>query len=500
MLLAARQGLAVIPVGTAAQVRELDRRLIEDLGLPGAALMEVAARGVAKAIARSHAADARCGTVVVCGGGNNGGDGYAVARWLDQLGFPVSIWSLDERSRGDAAIMREASRRLQIPEVDKLGEAWLIVDAVFGTGLDRPVTGAKADAIAAMNEHPAPVVAIDVPSGLHSDTGAVLGVAVEASHTVVLGRYKAGLFCGAGPDSTGHLTLVDLGLDALSTYADADAELPELADLGPLWPRRARGDHKNRSGHLLVVAGSRNQAGAAVLTCRAALAAGVGLVTLVAPKGALPRLESLAPEVMLLVHGDGDVLADLPPDALRGRSAIAAGPGLGGGSPLSESLVTSLKSIWTGPLPVVFDADALVAAEGPSATPRVITPHPGEAARLLSCDTPEIEADRFAAAKRLAGPHTALLKGRYTLVASSGRRVSVNPRNSPVLGTGGSGDVLTGVIGALLARGVSAHDAARLGAWVHGRAGERLEAQRNAGWTAGDIADELANAIEELTR
>ncbi len=488
----------MIPVATAAQVRELDRRVIEDLGLPGVALMEVAARGVAKAIVRHHAEDARRGTVVVCGGGNNGGDGYAVARWLDQLGFPVSIWSLDDQSKGDAAIMREAARRLQIPEVEKLGEAWLIVDALFGTGLDRPVTGHKAAAIVAMNEHPAPVVAVDVPSGLHSDTGAVLGVAVEAAHTVVLGRHKAGLFCGAGPDLTGHLTLVDIGLDALATYADASAELPEAVDLAPLWPVRARGDHKNRSGHLLVVAGSANMAGAAILTCRGALGAGVGLVTLVVPRNATPRLQGLAPEVMLLVHGDGDVLPDVPADALRGRTAVAAGPGLGGGAPLTASLATSLRALWAGPLPAVFDADALVAATGPSTAPRVITPHPGEASRLLSIETDAVQADRFAAVARLAGDHTALLKGRYTLVASASRRVSINPRNSPVLGSGGSGDVLTGVIGALLARGVAAHDAARLGSWVHGRAGERLEARRSGGWTAADVAHELPDAIAEL--
>jgi ADP-dependent NAD(P)H-hydrate dehydratase / NAD(P)H-hydrate epimerase len=488
----------VIPVGTAAQVRELDRRVIEDLGVPGAALMEIAARGVAKAIARSHGEDARRGTVVVCGGGNNGGDGYAVARWLDQLGFPVAIWSIDDASRGDAAIMREAARRLQLPEVDGLGEAWLIVDGLFGTGLDRPVTGRKAEVIAAMNAHPAPVVAIDVPSGLHSDTGTVMGVAVEAVHTVVLGRYKAGLFAGAGPDLAGQVTLVDLGLDALATYADAAAELPEPADLAPLWPVRGAGDHKNRSGHLLVIAGSANMAGAAILTCRGAFAAGVGLVTLVAPRGAVARLERLPPEVMLLVHGDGDVLTDVPASALHGRTAIAAGPGLGGGQPLSDALVAGLRAVWAGPVPAVFDADALIAAEGPTTAPRVITPHPGEAARRLGTTAAAIEADRFAAVERLADGPTALLKGRYTLVATPGRRVSINPRNSPVLATGGSGDVLTGVIGALLARGVAAHNGARLAAYVHGRAGERLEAERSAGWTAGDVAGEVANAIAEL--
>lgn len=487
-------------VSSAEQVRALDRRLIEDVGVPGIALMELAARGVAGAVGAHHRPEASRGTVIVCGGGNNGGDGWAVARWLHQVGIPVRIWPLLEPATPDAAVMAAAARRLQIPEVDGLSDAGLVIDAVFGTGLARPVRGALGEALAAMDAHPAPVVAIDLPSGLHADRGGVLGVCPAAVRTVTLGRPKPGLFTEPGASLAGVVQLVDIGLAAAATDADAVAEVPDAADLAPLWPVRPLDAHKGRSGHLLVVAGSLAMAGAASLVCRGALAAGAGLVSLAAPRGALVRLASLPPEVMVLPVGDGEVLQRLPDP---GRfDAVVAGPGLGGGRACSASLLDALARLWREhPAPVLFDADALEAtsAIGPDGPPRVLTPHPGEAGRLLEQDTQQVSDDRFGAARALAQRGTALLKGRHTLIATRAQRISINPTGSPVLATAGSGDVLAGGVGALLARGCTPHDAARLGAWVHGLAGEQLAQRRAGGWGAADIAAQLPSAIEALS-
>ncbi len=487
-------------VSTAQQSRELDRRVIEGLALPGIALMELAARGVADAIARWHAPEARRGTVVLCGPGNNGGDGYAVARWLAGWGWPVRVVAFGApRPGSDAAIMAGCARAAGVPiEAAMPTEPpGLWVDALFGTGLARELAPESAAAVRAMSG--APVVAVDLPSGLDADTGRVWGVAPRAHTTVTFGRLKLGMVTASGPGLCGRIEVVDLGLGA-GTPADglAAAEIPEPSDLAPLWPRRPPDAHKNRSGHLLVVAGSAAMAGAALLATRGALAAGAGLVTLAAPRGALARLAALPPEVMLVLCGEGDLTERLP-DLAR-FTAIAAGPGLGGGGPLAPALATALGEVWRrADLPVVFDADALPTTARPEArAPRILTPHPGEAARLLGLRVPEVTADPLGAARALSDRGVVLLKGRPTVVAEAGHRPSLNPTGGPALATGGTGDVLTGVLGALLARGLGARDAARLGAWVHGAAGDRLGARRSEGWTASDVAAEVPEAAHAL--
>ena len=486
----------MIPVGTCATVRAADVAIIDGLGVPGAALIEVASRAVAEAVrARPEAAR---GVVVVCGVGNNGADGYAAARWLRGWGFDVALVSVAvDRLRGDAATMRDAAIRLGIPEVDAdaIDRAGVVVDAVFGSGLDRPVVGVEAALIARMAAGPAPVVAVDLPSGVHADTGVVLGAAAQAVVTVTFGAFKPGLLAGPGCELAGHVVCADIGLGAARPAWDA--EIPELTDLR--WPTRSPSAYKGTSGHLLVVAGSAAMAGAAVLVCRGALAAGAGLVTLVAPRGAFVRLAALPPEVMVILGGEGDRLETLDDRWLDGRTAIVAGPGLGGGGALDPELAAALARWWRwAPCAALFDADALPCALGDPAGPRVVTPHPGEAARMLGADVAAVQADRFGAAARLADGRVALLKGRCTLVAASGWPTSVNPRNTPVLATGGSGDVLAGVIGALLARGEAPRRAAVLGAWVHGDAGCRLAAERAGGWGASDIAARLPEAIAAL--
>lgn len=490
-------------VGSAAQVRELDRRVIEGLGVSGLALMELASRGVAEAVRDRFATEARRGVIVVCGPGNNGGDGYGAARWLHGWGLPVAVISLAAQSSGDAGAMRSAAVRAGVPEIEELGACGVIVDAVLGTGLTRRVEGPTAQWIAAMNAHPAPVVAVDLPTGLDADTGQPHGSCVTAAHTVTFGRWKAGLFTEPGATLAGSVELVDLGFGAAD---DPDAplavaELADAAELAARWPRRRAGDHKGSVGHLAVVAGSSAMGGAAVLACRGALRAGAGLVTLITPQGALVRLAGLPPEVMVQAAAPGDRFEAAPSVDLDRFDAVIAGPGLGGGAPLAPALAGWLRGLWANhPAPVAFDADALPAAVGPGAGPRVITPHPGEAGRLLGRTAAAVQEDRLAAAVALATDgRVALLKGPRTLVAGGGVRPCFNLTGGPVLATGGSGDVLLGVVGSLLARGVDPRDAARLAAWVHGAAGDRLADRRPQGWVATDIAEALPDAIHALT-
>lgn len=491
----------MMPILSAEQARALDQHFVETLGVPTIALMETASRALAQVV-RAHFAEAAAkGVVVVCGGGNNGGDGYGCARWLASWGIPVRLWSLAGQSSGDAAVMRNACRAMGLPRRSGLDGAGLVVDAVFGIGLSRAVTGVHAEVVQAINSSGLPVVSADVPSGLRADTGAVLGVAVRADATVTFGYAKPGLYAEPGVDYAGRVHVAGLGVGPLQEPPVAGRV--ERADVEGGWPARGPGDHKNRSGHLLVLAGSRNLAGAAVLACGGALAAGIGLVTLAVPAGAVPRLGQLPPEVMVLVSGDGDVLEPLPSAAFARRTAILAGPGLGNGiGDLPGPLAESLRGLWReSGLPILFDADALTcgSAERHPTAARLITPHPGEAGRMLGRSNADVQADRFEAARALSAHGTAVLKGRNTLIAHDDEPVRVNSTGNAVLATGGTGDVLAGVLAGLLARGVSAPTAAQLGVWAHGRAADRLAARRTQGWRASDLLHALPDAIEELT-
>lgn len=487
------------PVCTGAEVRELDRYTIEEVGVPGAALMELASRGVAEMVALHFATEAASGVVVVCGAGNNGGDGYGCARWLHGWGFPVSVLSTQKDSAGAAALMRSACSRVGVSEIESLGSPGLIVDALIGTGLSRPLEGDLAALVQRMNEAEAPVIAVDIPSGLCADTGAVLGVAVEARVTVTFGVRKRGFYGEPGADHVGSVVVVDIGLNCAPV--PQSVLWVEQADLEGAWPTRDAGDHKGRSGHLLVIAGSTEMSGAAVLCCQAALASGVGLVTLLTARGAYPRFEGLGPEVMITFGGAGDRVEEIPATLIGKATAVVCGPGLGGGEPLSPGMTAALRGLWTGAaVPVLFDADALVCAQGKSSGPRIVTPHPGEAGRMLGLSAAEVQSDRFAAARSLsADGAVALLKGRNTIVAQ-GDSLYVNSTGCQVLATGGSGDVLSGVIGALLARRQDPLLAAQLAAFVHGAAGDTLAEARQQGWTARDIGLVIPEVVERLLR
>lgn len=470
----------------------IDRDAIR-AGLPARVLMETAGRAVASAL-RLRFPDARH-PLVVCGPGNNGGDGYVVARVLrdqDDRIVPI-VLTLGERDRHSeearanldlleaAGVESVALRDLKALE-RRLPGCDLIVDAVFGVGLARAVEGHVADVLSALWSSRLPVVALDLPSGLSSETGAALGPEPRADLIVALGLPKLGL--AVRPD-LGEILVADIGLPAREDVAQF-----VLTDSAArrLLPERQPAAHKGSFGHVLVVAGSPGKTGAAVLATRAALRSGAGLVTLAAPDALNPVFETLLVEAMTLPLGerlDARALAA----AAAERDALVIGPGLGT-ERASVDVVRGLLA--EARCPAVVDADALNAYAGdPEALrgpgPRVLTPHPGEAARLLGRPV----ADRVADARELAlrSGAVCVLKGARTVVAAPGTgALRVNPTGGPGLASGGTGDVLAGVIGALLAQGLEPLDAAAAGVYLHGRAGE-------LGGPVGGLAHEVAERI-----
>ena len=438
------------PVALSSEVRELDRRTIQDLGVPGLALMEVAALEVLRALLQRFEAQARQGVLVLAGPGNNGGDGWVIARHLHRRGYPVRVCSGASRSP-DCLIMRAAAEAFGVQLLDQPAPAALVVDALLGTGLSSELRGDIARQVAWMREQDAPIVAVDQPTGLCGDTGLVLGDCAGAALTVTFQHPRIGQILGE--ERVGELVAVDIGLVQGPT-SFALVEESDVADWLPPLPAQA---HKGTRGHLGVVAGCREMAGAAVLSCVAALRAGAGRVTLHIPEDALVRLEGLPPDVMVKTEDAG----------FEAYQALVVGPGLGPRQELAARL-------WSqAPVPAVFDADGLNALVGrfeASPHPRAITPHPGEAARLLGLATAQVQAQRVEALRGLGAVAPTLLKGRHTLI--SGQPVLINPTGSPALAVAGSGDVLAGVVGAFLARGLTPREALACGAFLHGQAGQ----------------------------
>ncbi len=481
----------------AAQAREIDRRAIEGEGIPGYTLMCRAGAAVFEVITRGWPGVRRL--AVVCGAGNNGGDGYVVARLAHAAGRAVTVLEAAPAARmgGDAARARAecvAAGVAPVPfEPARLQEAELIVDAVFGTGLDREVGGDHAAVLAAIDRGAAPVVAVDVPSGLNADTGAVMGTAVHAAATVTFIARKAGLYTGAAPAHCGRLHFDALGVPP-AVYASLEpaARRQDPAALAALLPARARDAHKGRYGHVLVVGGDSGMAGAVHLAGTAAARVGAGLVS-VATRAAHAAAPAFGrPELM--VHGVETPEALVP---LLARATVAAvGPGLGQGAWGRALLGVLLDSR----LPLVVDADALnLLARAPDARGRwVLTPHPGEAARLLGTDAAAVQRDRYAAVRALAGRFAAVvvLKGAGTLVDDGAGAPWVVETGNPGMASGGMGDVLTGVIAGLLAQGLEPVDAARLGAHLHGAAGDAAaRAAGERGLLAGDLLRELRRLV-----
>jgi NAD(P)H-hydrate epimerase len=456
---------------TAAEMREVDRRTIE-LGIPGIVLMENAAHRVVEAIAERFAPVASQRIVLLCGKGNNGGDGLAVARQLHTRFRPaaldVVLLAAPEDLKGDAAanyrmlLACGGAVEREIPARARL--ATVVVDGLLGTGITGPATGRMLEGIREINAgFPlARVVAIDIPSGMPSDSGEPVGEFARADCTVTFTALKVGQAMPPNCDHVGELVVGAIGSPP-ELYEDVPLSLVEPAMFRALLAPRPPGGHKGTFGHALVVAGSPGKTGAAAMAGIAALRAGAGLVTVVSDERALPQIAGHAPELMTARL---DELAEVA----EGKTVIAIGPGLGHG------VADLVKRVAGFGIPMVVDADALTSDLGrPWPTPTVMTPHPGEMARLTGKTTPEVQKDRLGVARAYAVEHgvTLVLKGERTLIALADGRVWINPTGTPALGTGGSGDILTGLLAGFLAQFPKQPDEAVAAAvYLHGLSGQ----------------------------
>lgn len=511
-------------VVTAAQMQALDRRTIAEAGIAGQVLMERAGAGVVSVLERVGGPLAGKTVTVVCGKGNNGGDGFVVARLVRRKRARSSVLLMAPAAdlTGDARAMYRRFVRLagagavrSCPSADRLraqlARSDLVVDALLGTGLSAPVEGHYQSAIEAVNESSRPVMAVDLPSGLHADTGAVMGTTVRATWTVTFGLPKLGLYLGAGIDHAGQVHIADIGIP--QAYADAVASrvsLLSLQDAGHMLPRRHLSAHKGTFGHAGIIAGSVGKTGAAALAAKAALRVGAGLVTVAAPASVNDTLEAKLLEAMTMPMPEtkSRTLARSGLDRLilfaNARSAIAIGPGLSTHPETVElihSLVTRLEK------PSVLDADALNALAGRTGrlteckVPLILTPHPGEMARLEEQATPQsVNSDRIGTATRFAQGRGVIvvLKGARTVVAHPDGRVAICPAGNPGMATAGTGDALTGMIVGLLAQGLSSWDAACAGTYFHALAGDLAAAALGpVGMTAGDLIERIPYALRQ---
>ncbi|GLQ45429.1 bifunctional NAD(P)H-hydrate repair enzyme [Dyella lipolytica] len=483
---------------TVEQVRALDRRAIDDLGISGFELMSRAATAAFACLCR-HWPQARR-IVVFCGPGNNGGDGYLLARLAHGAGVAVEVIELSDASLGDAAAARDTWQRgagitHRWRQESSLPPADVYVDALYGTGLNRAPEASVAALIERINASGVPVLALDVPSGLNADTGHCPGAAIDAQLTVSFIAAKRGMYTGQALSKVGVLHIDTLGLpDILWQGMPHDSALLEATHLPP----RARDAHKGDCGHVLAIGGDHGTAGAIRLCGEATLRSGAGLVSVATRADHLLALNSARPELMAHgVHGP----QELQP-LLERADVLAVGPGLGQGAWGHALWLTALDS----GKPLVLDADGLnLLAREPRrfATPAVLTPHPGEAARLLDKTVAEIGLDRFDAARALAQRYGAVvvLKGSGSLIANPDGRLDVCIWGNPGMASGGMGDLLTGVIAALLAQGCSAWEAARLGVGLHARAGDVAARHGERGLLASDLLEPLrllGNGLEHV--
>lgn len=478
----------------AEQVRELDRIAIQDFNIPGRTLMERAGEAAFELLNR-----VRPGVkdiTVVCGVGNNGGDGYVVAQLALESGMACRVLQLGDPSKisGDALTCAEAYAEAggEVRAFDQIQESTeLVVDGVFGTGLEREVEGSWRDALAAINAHPAPVVALDIPSGLHSDTGQVLGIAVDAVATASFIGLKQGLFTGHGPDCCGSIVFDDLDVpsEIYKGITPSVRRIDWARERTRLKPRK-RSAHKGDFGHLLVVGGDHGYAGAVRMAAEAAARSGAGLVSVATRNAHAAAISVARPELMCRGVETADALAPL----LAQATAVAIGPGLGQGDWGQQLLGRVLEST----LPIVLDADALnlLAVDPEQSNNWILTPHPGEAGRMLGIASAQVQEDRFDAAQQIQQKFggTVLLKGTGTLIVTGNQTLLCTDGN-PGMASGGMGDVLTGVIGALLAQGFSQVDATTMGACLHGAAADRVALVGERGMLATDLIPQLRKLV-----
>lgn len=509
---------------TAQEMRELDRLTIEEYGTPGHVLMERAGAGATAALRKEFPHARTSAVLIVAGKGNNGGDGFVIARLLKKQGVKCEVILAARKAevKGDAlrnltAFLRLRGRVTEVTEPVQLGlvqkklsRNGLVVDALLGTGLNSPVQGLMAALIDLINASGVPIVAVDIPSGLDADTGAPLGTAIQAELTVTFGCAKLGQIGDPGAEYIGRLVIVDIGIapEALARV-QPQTTLLTAETIGLLVRERRRAAHKGDFGHLIVLAGARGKSGAALLCGGAALRVGTGLVTLTGPASLNSIFSSVLLEAMTVPfpeRPDGSLALDegAAAQALQGKSAVAFGPGVG----VSTDTIGLTRWLLTqSELPMVIDADglnclatdpgALLGARGPV----VLTPHPGEMARLMNMRNAEVQARRLEIARSFATQHRCylILKGSHTVIAAPDGRAWVNTTGNPGMASGGMGDVLTGILGGLLAQGYPPEEACTLGVFLHGYAGDLAAQEKGeAGILARDVIERLPGGLRAL--
>ena len=508
------------------QMRDADRQTIDDIGLPSIVLMENAGRQAVAAMEAAFEDLASSKVGVLCGRGNNGGDGFVVARTLAQRGIEAVVYLLASVNdvRGDARVNLEILGRVGVTVVEisnaqewelhftEISECDLIVDAIVGTGFHGPLTGLLETVVADVNGLGVPTVAIDLPTGVSADSHEIEGDAIEASMTVTLAAPKLPLILPPADVYGGDLVIADIGIPG-AVIDELDGPWLEILTrerMRELVPARAADSHKGDFGRVLVIAGSVGRTGAAHLAALGALRSGAGLVTIAAPRSCVPVLAMMMPEYMTepleetaagaIDFGAVDRVLDIKADI------ICIGPGLGQ-DPSTAAFVQAL--VERSGAPLVVDADAINAFAGDperlagrDGVDVIITPHPGEMARLLNVSIEQVQSDRLAHAREFAAARRVhvVLKGHRTVIAGPEGRSFVNLTGNAGMATGGTGDLLTGMIGAWFAQILDAEAACKLAVYLHGTAGDLAEADEgDVALLPTDIADRLGDAVLELT-
>ena len=510
-------------VVTAAESRRLDELTIQRYGTPGHVLMERAGAGATAVLLEQFPHVRRKRVVIIAGKGNNGGDGFIIARLLRRKGVKAEVVLLGRQSevKGDAAGALAALRRARgiiskatsADDIKKMPGviegAALVVDALFGTGLNAPVEGRYAEILHLMNASGVPIFAVDIPSGLDADRGTPLGVAVQAEGTATFGYAKLGQVIYPGVEHVGALAVVDIGI-APEAVAEVHprTRLLDPAEVASLVPARGAQAHKGSCGHVLIFAGSRGHSGAALMTAHGAARAGAGLTTLGGPASLNDVLASGRPEVMTALLRDRDGFIEFNEAQIRsvleGKNAVIVGPGLGTHEGAQE-LVRFLLA--EAALPMVVDADALTCVSRDRSVLKsaraqaLLTPHPGEMARLLGTDTASVQSDRVGITRAFAQEHrcTVVLKGARSVIAAQDGSVWINPTGNPGMASGGMGDALSGILGGLLAQGLSPPQAACLGVYLHGEVADHIAAaQGEIGLLASDVIEGVPAGLKRL--
>lgn len=510
---------------TAKEMQNIDQTAIQTFGIPGSVLMENAGRGATRVLIEQLRPFKNKKVGIAAGGGNNGGDGFVIARYLYEKGIETTVFLLStkEKIKGDAKLNLNLVEKLPIPIIEipdleafnnnksQMAHQTIWVDAIFGTGLNSDIRGHYKDIIDYLNDTGKPVFSVDIPSGLNSNTGQICGTCINADITATFAFAKTGHILYPGATCTGKLEIIDIGIPRhIADAINPNHFLITKEYLNKTYIPRSVEAHKGNTGHLLVIAGAPGKTGAAAMAANAALRTGTGLVTLACPESLTATLETLSLEVMTspLAETKNGTLSDASFDAIMslipGKKCIAIGPGIGT-DPQTQKLVK--KIITNCPVPIVIDADGLncLADDANILTnlkiPILLTPHPGEMARLTDTTTTSIQKNRIQCAREFATKHDVhlVLKGARTIIAGPDGKIYINPTGNPGMASAGMGDILTGIISGLIAQGFSAEVAAITGVFIHGAAADELaETVGRVGYTASDILYEIPEQLDKI--